>query len=320
MKYSNTARVLSFLFHLILVLAFGVLGVYFGVFVVPFLFDETIRGNFINDAIRGFAPTLDIALAVLGLSVFIISLYGLIQAAKGLRDPNNDKVVVKSFTAFIADGYVASAFFAACAFLYFDTIANGKMAFAIVMSVLLMIIFLIATNIPMYRLFEGKETTEQLVGLSLAAAIGLGLIGIMNFAALVNCLIVTNRTTMSWGGNFAAQLATAAGTNLVASGFMIASAALIGKKSAADKKAVSLGGYFTSGALFFVGAALISAGTMDLIWHADKYYVHLNSYNYAFTGWGYGVMNIVLGGLAIIGTVVFAIVTYNESKKTAVKA
>jgi hypothetical protein len=50
------------------------------------------------------------------------------------------------------------------------------MAFAIVMCVLLMIILLIATNIPMYRLFEGKETTKNSMGLSFSAAIGLGLL------------------------------------------------------------------------------------------------------------------------------------------------
>jgi multisubunit Na+/H+ antiporter MnhF subunit len=318
MKYSNTARVLSFLFHLVLVLAFGVLGVYFGVFVVPFLFSTGVRMNFINDTINGFAPTLDIALAVLGLSIFIISLYGLIQAIKGLLNPNDDKVMVKSLTAFIGDGYVASAFFAALAFLYFDTIANGKMAFAIVMCVLLMIIFLIATNIPMYRLYEGKETTEQLVGLSLTAAVGLGLIAILNLAALISCLIAMNQQAFTGDVNFAAQLASTTVANLFACGLMAASGAVIGKKGAADKKAVSLGGYFTSGAFFFFGASLLSAGSMDVIWH-DKAY-HLDSYNYAFTGWGYGVMNIVVGSLAVIGAVVFAIVTYNESKKTVVKA
>jgi multisubunit Na+/H+ antiporter MnhF subunit len=123
------------------------------------------------------------------------------------------------FTAFIGDGYIASAFFAACAFLYFDPIANGKLAFAIVMCVLLMIILLIATNIPMYRLFEGKETTEQLVGLSLTAAIGLGLVAIMNFAALICCMIVTKNTTMTYGDNISIQLAVAAVTNLIACGF-----------------------------------------------------------------------------------------------------
>jgi multisubunit Na+/H+ antiporter MnhF subunit len=318
MKYSNTARVLSFLFHLILVLAFGVLGVYFGFFVVPFHFDSGIKMNFMNDFINGFALTLDIELAVLGLSIFVISLYGLIQATKGLLAPSDDKVMVKSFTAFVGDGYVASAFFAACAFLYFDPIANNNMAFAIVMCVLLMIIFLIATNIPMYRLFEGKETTEQLVGLSLTAAIGLGFIGLMNAVSCVNCLIMMSRMAFTGDVQFALQLGVAAVTNLIAAGFMIASGAVIGKKGAADKKAVALGGYFSSGAFFFLGAALLSAGVMDLVWK-DKSY-HLDSYSAAFTGYGYPSMAITLGSLAIIGAVVFAIVTYKDSKKNAVKA
>jgi hypothetical protein len=60
--------------------------------------------------------------------------------SKVLKAPTDDKPVVKSFVAFIGDGYVASAFFAACAFLYFDPIANKNMAFAIVMCVLFLII------------------------------------------------------------------------------------------------------------------------------------------------------------------------------------
>jgi hypothetical protein len=39
------------------------------------------------------------------------------------------------------------------------------------------------------------------------------------------------------------------------------------------------------------------------------------SSDFAFTGWGYGVMCFVIGSLAIIGAVVFAIVTYQDSKK-----
>lgn len=318
MKYSNTARVLSFLSHLILVLAFGALGIYFGVFVVPFHFDSALRMNFMNEFINGFALTLDIELAVLGLSIFTISLYGLIQSIKGLLAPSDDKVMVKSFTALIGDGYIISAFFAACAFLYFDPIANNNLAFAIVMSILMMAIFLIATNIPMYRLYEGKETTEQLVGLSLTAAVGFGFIALMNLAALVSCLIAMGQQTFTGDINFAVQLGVAFASNLVVSGLMVAAGALIGKKGAADKKAVVLGGYLSSGAFFFLGGALLSAGIMDLIWK-DKAY-HLNSYSYAFTGMGYPVMAIILGVLAIVGSVVFAIATYNDYKKRALKA
>src|SRR5574344_3032408 len=238
MKYSNTARVLSFVLHLILTLAFGVLGVYFGFFVVPFHFDTTIQMNFMNTFVSNLAFTLDVELGVLGLAIFTVSLYGMIQGIKSLLAPSDDKPVVKSFTAFIGDGYIASAFFAACAFLYFDPIANKNLAFAIVMCVLLMIILLIATNIPMYRLFEGKETNEELMGLSFSAAIAFAYIALMNFLALIGSLVVMARPSGSYAYafNFNMQLIAAAISSLVVAGLMLAAGLIIKKKGVADKK------------------------------------------------------------------------------------
>jgi len=318
MKYSNTARVLSFVFHLILVLAFGVLGFYFGFFVVPEYFDATIRPNFINDVIAGYPLDLVIELAVLGLSIFTISLYGLVNGIKSLLNPSDDKPVVKSFVAFIGDGYVASIFFAACAFLYFDPIANKNMAFAIVMCVLLMIILLIATNIPMYHLFEGKETSQELMGLSFSAAVGFGYIALMNVLALVSSLVVMSRSSYSYDFNFNMQLIAAAVSAAVVAGLMLASGLIIKKKGVADKKGVALSGYLASGAFFALGAGLLSTGIMELIWRS--YPCHLVSYDFAFTGFGYGVMCLVIGSLAIIGSVVFVVVTYQDSQKKTVKA
>jgi multisubunit Na+/H+ antiporter MnhF subunit len=314
MKYSNTARVLSFIFHLILVLAFGVLGVYFGFFVVPEHFDSTIRMNFVNDFIYSFALNLDIALAVVGLSIFTISTYGLVQSIKGLLAPSDDKPVVKSFMAFIADGYVAAVFFAANAFVYFDLVAHSSsLAFVIVMCVLFMIILLIASNIPMYRIFQGKETTEELVGLSLAAAVGFGFVGLENLLALLSSFIVMSRQAYAYDVNFNAQLGTAALTGLIICGLMIAAALLMKKKGVADKKVVSLSGYLTSGSFFILGAGFMAQGIMELLWK-DKA-CHLESNTNAFTGLGYGIMCLVIGSLAIIGSFVFIGVTYQDSQK-----
>jgi multisubunit Na+/H+ antiporter MnhF subunit len=319
MKYSNTARVLSFLLHLILVLAFGTLGVYFGFFAVPFNLDSANRMAVMNDFIAGLALNLDIELAVLGLSIFTISLYGMIQGIKSLLAPNDDKPVVKSFVAFIGDGYIASGFFAACAFLYFDPIANKNLAFAIVMCVLFMIILLIATNIPMYRLFEGKETTEELVGLSFTAAIAFFYVALMNFLAFITCQIVMARQATTGYGNFALTLGIAALGTAIVAGFMAATGFILRKKGVGDKKAVALTGYLTSGAFLFLGGSLLSTGIMELLWKDTKL-VHLDKYDYNFTGVGYGIMCLVIGALAVIGAIAFAVFTAQDSKKAEAKA
>jgi hypothetical protein len=318
MKYSNTARVLSFVLHLILTLAFGVLGVYFGFFVVPFHFDTTIQMNFMNTFVSNLAFTLDVELAVLGLSIFTVSLYGFIQGVKGLLAPTDDKPVVKSFTAFIGDGYIASAFFAACAFLYFDPIANKNLAFAIVMCVLFMIILLIATNIPMYRLFEGKETTEELVGLSLTAGVGFFYIALMNFLALIGCWVVMSRQTTSGGLNFVMQLGITFIFTLIIAGLMIASGVILKKKGVADKKAVALSGYFTSGSFLALGGSLLAAGIMEFLWRENNF--HLDAYGHTFTGYGYGSMCLVIGSFAILGAIAFAVFTAQDAQKAQAKA
>jgi hypothetical protein len=89
------------------------------------------------------------------------------------------------FTAFIGDGYIASAFFAALRLPLFRSdcqwqagLRHRHVRFAHDHPSSLRPIFRCIAFI------EGKETTEQLVGLSLTAAIGLGLVAIMNFAAL----------------------------------------------------------------------------------------------------------------------------------------
>lgn len=318
MKYSNTARVLSFILHLILALAFGVLGVYFAFFVVPFHFDDGIKMNFMNSGISNFAFVLDVALAVLGLSVFTVSTYGAVEGAKSLLAPNDDKPVVKAFTAFIGDGYIASGFFAALAFLYFDSIKNGNLAFAIVMCVLLLITLLIATNIPMYRLFEGKETTEELVGLSLTAAVSFFYIALMNFLGLVGDWVVMNRQTTGGGVNFALQLGLTAIFTVLIAGLMLASALILKKKGVADKKAVALSGYFASGSFLFLGGSLIKTGVCEFLWKDYKF--HLNYTEHAFSGYGYASMCLVIGSLAVLGAIAFAVFTANDSKKTEAKA
>jgi hypothetical protein len=118
--------------------------------------------------------------------------------------------------------------------------------------------------------------------------------------------------------NFNMQLIAAAISSLVVAGLMLAAGLIIKKKGVADKKGVALSGYLTSGAFFALGGGLLAAGIMDIVWRS--YACHLVNYTFAFTGLGYGIMCLVIGSLAVIGAVVFTIVTFQDSKKTQAKA
>ena len=147
MKYSMTSRTLCVVFHAIIAAAMGLMGIWFGIFVVPeFLGSnpQQFYGNFGFD--RNGAFFLWYELAVVGLSLFVISLLGLIDGIKSILDSRNDEPVV------------AAVFFALQGMLLWDLTANGSnVAFVIVMALLIAIVLLIATNIPMVRLYDQRD-------------------------------------------------------------------------------------------------------------------------------------------------------------------
>ena len=162
MKYSQTARVLSLIFHGIIALAFGCLGFYLGFFVVPEYFNA--GANIFVDSLFRASYLLYFELAAVGLTLFLISTYGFAKALLSLNSSSDEKLV-QSFSAFIADGWVASIFFLLQAVLLFDLTSNttgtsnGSVAFVVVAALIVAIILLIATNIPMVKLFDGKDSS-----------------------------------------------------------------------------------------------------------------------------------------------------------------
>ena len=190
-----TSRTLCVVFHAIIVAAMGLMGIWFGIFVVPeFLGSnpQQFYGNFGFD--RNGAFFLWYELAVVGLSLFVISLLGLIDGIKSILDSRNDEPVVRSFNAFICDGWVAAIFFALQGMLLWDLTANGSnVAFVIVMALLIAIVLLIATNIPMVRLYDQRDQMPLLVDFMGTGALVTGVMGVEALVAMLGASTWANQ-------------------------------------------------------------------------------------------------------------------------------
>ena len=257
MKYANTSRTLSFLAHLLIVLAFGALGLYFGAFVVPEYFgtDPKYFAEFLFDG----AYLLYLELAVVGLSFAVISGYGLFHAVKGLMNPRDDEPVVKALTTLIVE-------------------------------------VLIATNIPMVKLYDGKDQKPLLRGFIGGAMVFTCAIALeAGLSLLVNA---TNSSLNVWKqSEINLLLLTVTLANLAA--FVLLLLAWLNN----FKKGNKLPGFMAGGAVIAVGIGLIIYGVLTIVWRDNG--IHLNyalesGKNYVFGAkWGYGfpIMNLVVGAV-----------------------
>jgi hypothetical protein len=319
MKYGNTSRTLSLVFHLLILLAFGVMGFYYGIFVTPFALTRS-QIAFTNSVVWPFNFSLQ--LAVLGLSMFVISIYGFIQALKAIMNPSDDKPVVKAFTTFIIEGYIAAIFCLANACIYFDLLSfNNKdnITFIIIISLILAIGLLIATNIPMYKLFDGQDPTALNAGFNFGAAVVAGVMALELVASLGAGYFDDPHQTgaeLRFG-----LLLGGALVNLAVLALTLVAGLKVRKAGAADKKVATLAGSLDSGAIFLVGALILSLGIVDFYFRDESNYSHFEGVNFGktATGTAYAICSIVFGAIIIAGSIFFLVTTLNPNKKEAAK-
>ena len=321
MKYSMTSRTLCVVFHAIIAAAMGLMGIWFGIFVVPeFLGSnpQQFYGNFGFD--RNGAFFLWYELAVVGLSLFVISLLGLIDGIKSILDSRNDEPVVRSFNAFICDGWVAAIFFALQGMLLWDLTANGSnVAFVIVMALLIAIVLLIATNIPMVRLYDQRDQMPLLVDFMGTGALVTGVMGVEALVAMLGASTWANQR-----GEVTNLLAVIVVASFIAFALLLV-AWLLSRNSKKNSKKVANG--LTSGAMAVVGVGLAVYGILDIIWqyapgsgNKTLLPVHLYSKNVGASGntfdLGFGIMAIVLGALLVVGAMVVFMIINREKEET----
>ncbi len=311
MKYQSTSRILSFIFHTLIFLAFGALGLYFGAFVVP----QFCTAGYIEWRQSLFdAPYfLYLEFAVIGFTFFVLSGYGVYQAWCGLSKPNDDEPVVKSLTVFIVEGWIFSLALLLHGILLFDVTANGtNMAFAVVMALIFAILMLIATNIPMVKLYDGKDSKQLVSYLLVGASI---FTGFMFLETALGLFLTIPQT-------YAAKLPTVYLLLTIAIPNVLA-CALTGVAACFAKKGKNpLASSLTAGASFALGAGLIIYGALDMVYY-DKP-VHFNFVGTPFKnhpsnfGYGFPVMAIVVG-TALLAAAGYLIWNATKEKKVVTK-
>lgn len=324
MKYTSTSRTLSLLAHALIFLAFGFMGIWFGFFVVP----QYLGGDaayFYRDSGLSFntngAYFLWYELAVIGLVFMVISTFGFLNGLKAIQNPHDDEPAVRSFSALICEGWIAAVFFLLQASLLWDLTANGNLVFVIVAALLIAIVLLIATNIPMVKIFDQRDQTPLLRDF----------IGCGALVSLVMCLeaafSVIGATVVPWA-NQRVQVFHLLYVIISASGASAILAFLGWLRLGKDKseKGLKVASFLSAGSIASVGAGLLIYGIMDIVYQyapgsstvlldVHLYFV-LNSSQKVSFDLGFGIMGIVLGSLLLIGAFVVVYFANNDSIKT----
>ena len=312
MRYTNTSKVLSLIFHAILALGFAAMGIYFAFFVVPFAF--TSNPYAFSDNLFAASFYLYLELAVVGISFAIISSYGFAKAFLSYSNAkNSDQNVRDSLTAFICEGWIASITMFLNGSVLFNAMTGSETAdvtFPIVMCVLLSIVLLIATNIPMVKMYDGKDYSPLLKGLALSGAIVLLTLAFDTIFALIGLFSRTYTATTS---PFMAQLLAIIVPSLIAGALLLVTGILL-KKENATNKSVTFATIALGVSMIVISVTLICHGTFEFLWQDSKYHLIgiLNENNFNFPGLGYGIMCIIASAF-LIGGGVTAIVLSNHS-------
>ncbi len=303
MKYTNTSRLLSTIFHAIIFLGFGALGVYFGLAVAPCYMSGSATSL---DTI--IAPyNLYSELGIVGLSLATISMYGFIYGYKALQNPRDDAPVIKAFNAFIAEGFIAGIFCLANGVIYFDAIRGGSekgLGFLIAAMIILFIGLMIATNIPMVKLYDNKDQTPLLSSMCMAAAVFFGWATIVTLGSLIGSWV---RGVESWSHVINNQLLAFMIVYAVNTVLLVLSSLFLKKGGDLQKK---LAGYFTSLVIFLISLCYIADGIIGLVYgnaSGSVKNVHLEGIDFAIpkSGDAYAIICLVVGGLLLIGSIVF---------------
>lgn len=310
MKYTNTSRILCLIFHGLIVAAFGALAIYYAVFVVPFFFTNE-AATFSSHA---YGLYLYLELAVIGITICATGVYGLIHAIKAMQDKRNDEPVVKSFVGFLCAGVAAAIFFFLNGSLFFQLLtAAGNVAFVIIVCVLLAVLTLIAVNIPMVRLFDGKDNSRLVASFVGTVAIALLATGVCLFTAYIGSLSM-GVVSYSESRNTFLLIITLA--FLLIGLLTFAAAFLMFKGAKQDSKLFRLGENIGASSSLVLGLALIFGGIFDIV--LQDLPIHFIQLDGKFPGnYTFSIMLIVFGGVLFLAGI--ALLFMLNDKKTEEK-
>ena len=252
-------------------------------------------------------------LAAFGLAEFLMSVFGLVTSVRSLLKSNDDQLVKDSFLCYIGVGYIVAAFlFLNATWLYRLTSTNfgfDKLGFVIVAYLIALIIVLIATNVPLVKLF-GEESDGNKTMMLLSGSLGVANCGLA--LAFIGPMI----RNLAYGSFAHSNLVNGKYITyflipLIAS--LVAFVAFFGyKKAAASNETKKLNGFLFEGALAIDGAAMMVAGILDYLTHEKKVSLLVSTAgnSAANSNWlEFVVVSCIFGGLIVIGACVLAYFT-----------
>jgi len=309
MKYSSTLRLMNVVLFALLGTGTGILGIYFGFVIAPHLW----FGDF---AIGFKAPDMSLALVsllgALGLAGFGISLLGFVKSIMSLVK-KDDEIVRQAFGCYIALGYIVAVFFLLNAVwlyrLLTSNIGFDDLGFAIVIYVILMLVALIASSIPLVKMFgEGEGTNRVMMTLS-EAAIAVNLAIAVEFCVIF-CANVGKINNYAHADVMATKFGLYALVPFLAA--VVACIALLGYKRAEKAGAYrKLNGVLFECSLAIDALAIVMAGIFAYVYKDNPYSlmakgVMMNwSYNeeFAIASWIVGGIMFLLSCLLVYLTV-----------------
>lgn len=312
----TTMRYVNLCLFLVLLAGFAVLGIYFGFLFTPYI----IVGHGPIEDIPTMSVALSTMLGAIGISGALVSGFGLYYSIMSILK-NDDSYVIKGFASYIAIGYIISiALLLNAVWLYRLTTSNyeyNELAFVIVIYLIALIVALIASNVPLVKLY-GEETTPNstmkvVVGALAAVDLGIALpffasyLTSLSAGAFVNSTIVTAKF-----GSYA--LATFIAFLIFAFAFYLFSR---GEKANKESKAGM--GLFTGGTIVNGGAVLL-AGIFAQVFE-DKKGVSFLSNDQApiDTYLEFSVISYILAGIIILGAIGLVIYSLVPHKKKTIQ-
>jgi hypothetical protein len=314
MKYSSSIRSINVAVFAILFAAFGALGCYFSFFVTPEFFIPTTgqAQYFTGNVPYNFAMEF----GVLGLSIMVVALLGLILSIRSVIKESDDKIVTASFLCYIAIGYILCAFLLFNCVWFYRLIGKSQIAWWIIVSLILLIAALIASNIPMMKMLEDADPNVILIVLT-------GVLAVVSLTLTLTLGISLLATKFNpYGTNVEIQILKLfifTLINLAVFALSLAASLLFYKnhKAGVTKKLPSLLG---DAALFLVGGEIIATSIVEYIYRdTSKYHVSFQGIDGVYAGLDFVVVGYVFGGLVAASAIALFISNLIGDKKAAAK-
>lgn len=312
MRYVNLA------IFTVLFAGFLTLAIYFAFLITPYLWVSGVKAP-IENMPDDFSTALGVMLGAIGVAGSLISGFGFYYSLMSILK-NDDEYVIKGFASYIAIGYMVSiALFLNAVWLYRLTtteIGYGEIAFVIIIYLIALIIALIASNVPLVKLYGEDEhsnrTMKVIVGSLAAVDLGVAIPFLASYFVCLSSGSFANKDIVS--------------TKFLVYGLIPLLAFLVfaiafysfckGEKA---KKETKLGmGLFTGGTIVN-GAAILLTGIFAQVWDTKKVSfldAGRGTYDHIIE---FAVISYILAGIIILGSiglVVYSLVPHKKKEKT----